>query len=480
MDEIITLASDEEDISSPPRKRINPYLLSNLPNVSITKIRKKKEKKQDIVVLSSDDDNEDEIKKDTEKKVQCTNGKEELGQSSKKQINNDIIQIDDGDAVENNSANDSIEIIDADNESTADVELTKKPCELINAESEDATLSKENEIEDPKDLDEPLPCSSQAKKPPNMILLGQFLKIIEEKTQEEKYTVIRDKIPLLLNYYSKREDTLGDSNDFKNLLLSCSQKAEKSAALAVKGFHDVYQYLKEQVHVDSIEVEKHYVPHIQKLEKAIKQLIKVIKQLEEQEVDFDQEEDSSFLKLERYISRLDKLYKKYCALLKKNPHSGRLTYAKLDFVDSDYNEINRAISKKFNNRKFPSYYEMEKFIEKVAKDNKLDLSEEKIKKESIQCFKRLGELLQNRRRKELYDSHITLINDTDDPAKEDSELNTVLKNSYIEGQKKIDKLVEGFVNRAEESGSSSSDDDSDKSNCVDDTEEQEENNDGKG
>ncbi|XP_057664356.1 RNA polymerase-associated protein LEO1-like [Diorhabda carinulata] len=484
MDEIITLASDEEETVSPPKKRINPYVLNNLPNVSITKVRKIKEKRQDIVVLSSDDDSDDEIKKKPDEKVECTNGKEAVDAN----INNDIIQIDDGDVVENNSVNDSIEIIDADN----DLESTKnldKSCQVISAESEDANTSKDNEIIDDiindildaKESDESVASPSVPDKPPNTILLDQLLKIIEEQTQDEKYTIIREKIPLLLSYYRKRNDNLKDCNDFKILLKSCSEKAEKSAALAVKAFHEVYQYLKEQVNVDSVEVEKRYIPHIQKLEKAIKQLVKVIKHLEEQEVDFDEEEDSAFIKLERYNNRLDKIYKKYCALLNKNPYSGRLTYAKLDFVDSDYNEINRAISKKFSNRKFPSYYEMEKFIGKVAKDNNLNLKEEKIKKESIHCFKRLGELLQNRRRKELYDSHVTLIKDTEDPAKENPELNTILKHNFIEGQKKIDKLVEGFVNRPEESSSSPNDsDDSDKSDDEDEEDQEEDNDDGEG
>lgn len=69
--------------------------------------------------------------------------------------------------------------------------------------------------------------------------------------------------------------------------------------------------------------------------------------------------------------------------MKKNPYSGRLTHAKLDFVDSEYNEINRAINKKYkNNQKFPSYYEMEKYIAKVVEEHKLPLSDAEIKKES--------------------------------------------------------------------------------------------------
>lgn len=77
------------------------------------------------------------------------------------------------------------------------------------------------------------------------------------------------------------------------------------------------------------------------------------------------------------------MHKKYCEILKRNPYSGRITYEKLDFVDSEFNEINRAISKKYkNNEKFPSYYEMEEYIRKVVNEHNLNLAESRIKSES--------------------------------------------------------------------------------------------------
>lgn len=85
----------------------------------------------------------------------------------------------------------------------------------------------------------------------------------------------------------------------------------------------------------------------------------------------------------RFTNRLNKVYLKYCEYLKKNPHAGRITYSKLDFVDSKYNEVNRAISKKYkNNKKFPNYFEMVQFITNVSKENNLELTEKEIETES--------------------------------------------------------------------------------------------------
>ena len=50
--------------------------------------------------------------------------------------------------------------------------------------------------------------------------------------------------------------------------------------------------------------------HIAKLEMALKHCHREIKKLEESEVDFDAEEDSSYLKVARFRQRCVKIYKK--------------------------------------------------------------------------------------------------------------------------------------------------------------------------
>lgn len=73
--------------------------------------------------------------------------------------------------------------------------------------------------------------------------------------------------------------------------------------------------------------------------------------------------------------------------MKSNPYAGRITFSKLNFVDSKYNEVNRAISKNYkDNKKFPSYFEMENFIKQVLQKNQMELSETEIKSESKYIF----------------------------------------------------------------------------------------------
>lgn len=68
---------------------------------------------------------------------------------------------------------------------------------------------------------------------------------------------------------------------------------------AVLAFHRVFQHLKTHMQQSMIEIEEDHVRKVKKLEKIIRLLQKKIKQLEETEVDFNDEEDSSYIILDR-------------------------------------------------------------------------------------------------------------------------------------------------------------------------------------
>ncbi|KAG5894075.1 hypothetical protein JTB14_003932 [Gonioctena quinquepunctata] len=361
--------------------------------------------------------------------------------------------------------------------------VVEDSCEILNESSEESSdkeesSGKENKTENENNscnLSEPSASTSKSNNP-NTILLRDFLSIFKETIKGTKFESLENKIPSLKKYYDKYEEDQGESIDFKQVIEASIAKATQSTGKAVVGFKDIYEYLQEISSADSVEVTAEDRIKLKKLGRTIKLLVSKIKQLEEAEINFDDEEDSTYLQLDRYTRRLNLVHQKYCVLLERNPYSGRLTYSKLDFSDSNYNEINRAISKKFkNNKKFPSYFEMKNFIEKVAEENNLELSEPIIKAESVHCFTKLGELLQNRRRRELYDSHYTLIKDNEDPAKDDPSLNSILQKQYSEGQSKVEKLVQEYVKKQEYGVGSdstgleadSTGDDSDKSDNVD-------------
>ncbi|KAJ8921663.1 hypothetical protein NQ315_010572 [Exocentrus adspersus] len=451
MSDIITLSSDEEDTQPPPKKKIKPSLIID-DVVVISKYNKDTSESSDVVVLS------DEETGDVDKSCSdLHNGENPILKDSVGANSTDSITILD----DQNQEQNEISVATCEKEDIVHINKYNEVNAIKGSGDADISNDKENSVPDSlanesksgnhTSVADDLGEASTSVSPAHSLLLENFLQVCEEKITSSQYEHLKDKqFPVLRKYYRKCGAKLGESTNFLKLVDENMVRAKKSPAAAVISFNEILQYVKEVVNTESVEVSEGHRIKLKKLEKMIKLLLMRIRQLENAEINFDDEEDSSYLQLDRYINRLNKVHKKYCELLEKNPYSGRITYEKLDFVDSEYNEINRAISKKYkNNQKFPSYYEMEEYIRKVVTDHTLDLSESKIKSESVRCFKKLGELLQNRRKKELYDAHYAYIRDSEDPAKIDVELDSTLKQNFTEGQIKIEKICEEYIVKEE-------------------------------
>ncbi|KAL3281468.1 hypothetical protein HHI36_004677 [Cryptolaemus montrouzieri] len=173
-------------------------------------------------------------------------------------------------------------------------------------------------------------------------------------------------------------------------------------------------------------------------------IVEKLEELNEAEIDFDDEVNSTYLKHDKYSQRLCQIYKNI------NPYTGRITHDQLDFVSSHYDVINLAICKKYkNNSVFPSYDELTTFIQKLVDKNELSLSSTEIQVESKHCFQKLGDLLQLRRKRELYEAHSSHILDKRDPAEDDKTLDAILQKNLKEAKKKFDQVCEEFVKKQE-------------------------------
>lgn len=280
-------------------------------------------------------------------------------------------------------------------------------------------------------------------------LVEQFILICDKHFESSRFAEkLQRKMIQVRENFSKCTGIHQDFN-FKKMLLQEISAAEQSALCAVHSFQRIYTYLMDHVVGQTIEVEEDDMPKIKKLDKAMRLILKKIKQLENEEIDFSDEENSSYLQLERYTERLNKIHVKYCQLIKRNPHVGRLLYDKIQFVSAKHNEINYAITKLVKRNTFPTYYDVEKCVRKCVTESKLPLSEGDIKDESLLCFKRIGDLMQSRRKKELYEVHSASGSLNEDPALKDPELSKKLKISYEEGEKKLKEVIEAFVKKQE-------------------------------
>ncbi|KAF7268156.1 hypothetical protein GWI33_018620 [Rhynchophorus ferrugineus] len=371
--------------------------------------------KEDVDLITLTDDEIDEYVEDVRNNGSETNGTSEDTETSLKDnvITNNFVE----------KCGNSIMINDSDEEP-----------EKQNGENNNNQVNR-NSVENGEETrqDEVKPSTSQGKTLRVNNLFKEFLQLVQDKVTGSTFEeMLPTKMPVIQKYFNKY--------DIKKSVNS------NAANCAVISFHKVCKELKAHIYQTTVEIEEDDVRKVKMLEKTIHLLTKKIKQLEETEVNFEADNNSAYIQLDRYQVRLSKVYKKYCEYLKQNPYIGRPIYDRITFVSSNCNIINLALTKKYNNSvHFPSYYELRKYIKKVVDKHKLDLTEDDIDIESKKCFKSLGSILQKKRRQELYDSHLTFIETSEDPAKNDVSLDNALRKSQKEGEEKIKEVCQRFV-----------------------------------
>ncbi|KAF5278874.1 hypothetical protein FQR65_LT03563 [Abscondita terminalis] len=189
-----------------------------------------------------------------------------------------------------------------------------------------------------------------------------------------------------------------------------------------------------------------------KLEKVLLILRKRIKRLDEAEVDFDEEENSSYIKASRYKER-----------------ARRLAYTKLNFTHSQYPEINKLLNKKYKNTiEFPTYFDMDKCIRRHVRVNGIQLSEDALQQEIKFCFEKLGTIMKQRRKLDLYDTHTDFIQDSSkDPASQNEEIEKKLQQNKIIGNTRLEEIYEKYTRMQENGVNPDVSPDSDDSNIED-------------
>ncbi|XP_025831289.1 death domain-associated protein 6 isoform X2 [Agrilus planipennis] len=299
--------------------------------------------------------------------------------------------------------------------------------------------------------------------------LSEFLELcVTIETNEAYKNVILQKIPLLKEVAASIECKYSES-DLIDLIAAIKlnkKQAKENPSMILVYYDKIYRELKSAYYTKNYDTNPKKEKNIRALEKAIYNLRKKISALEEAEVDFDEDENSSYIKMQRYRERAAQLYKRYCGYINENPYKGRPSYSRLDISCSKFPEINRAIDKHFRNKDlFPTYYDMEKLIKKCIERHKLELSKTELNEEVKTCFKKLGELLQARRKRDLGSVHCSYLENLMDPAKDDPDLDKKLKENGEAGEKRINQICEKYVqlqekntelNKTDESNSESS------------------------
>jgi len=201
--------------------------------------------------------------------------------------------------------------------------------------------------------------------------------------------------------------------------------------------------------------------HKKKLERALALCEKKIRQLEETEVDFDDDNDSVYILEAKYKKRYMEIYRKLAACNKLSSNLERRSDKQFKFEDSKYVNINLKLSKFVNRTKqFPDFVDIRQLVEETNQAQSLNLSEIQIHNEAEHIFQAVGKKLKNRRAHDDCDSlysHFKELRPVD-PADNDTSLEEKLQNQQLAGKKRIEKVFQDYVEKQICRGKSASDD----------------------
>jgi hypothetical protein len=94
----------------------------------------------------------------------------------------------------------------------------------------------------------------------------------------------------------------------------------------------------------------------------------MIQRLEEKEVDFDDDSDSSYIRLQRYRERFCKVHEKLCELTGDSV-AYKVNRRRIAFSGTDSSDINRFIEKFVNKTgQFPDFHDILSLVKSVQSD----------------------------------------------------------------------------------------------------------------
>ncbi|XP_061390480.1 daxx-like protein [Musca vetustissima] len=185
---------------------------------------------------------------------------------------------------------------------------------------------------------------------------------------------------------------------------------------------------------------------IKKLNKALYVLTKRIQVLEETAVDWD-DDDSSFLQVERFKKRACQIYEKICDLTGESKNARRLVKKPIKFNETCIPQFNKTLQAFINRTKeFPDYFDVLRMLEHCNTTYNLGLVNFEMKNIAEDAFIKVGKLLQSRRKAELYETVTHYGGNSKDPALVDPALAAKLSENQ-KNHKKISDILEKYARK---------------------------------
>ncbi|KAL5282529.1 DAXX family protein [Megaselia abdita] len=282
-------------------------------------------------------------------------------------------------------------------------------------------------------------------------------------------------------YYSVHPDFIKSKN-FKKIVLKVTEDIQCSPELV---------YIKVKTVVEELRARKKQKPVVMNNEESAKtgskkrddkikilniallRLARRIERVEEEDVDWN-DDNSSYLQVERYKKRACEIYRKICELTGESKNAHRSVKRPILFNGTSFAAFNKTIQTFVNKTKqFPDFYDVYKVLDHCNTTFNFGLGKEEKRKIAEDAFIKIGKLLQDRRKTDLYETvqHFTLSNK--DPALSDPELHAKL-NDNMKKHKSISSIIDKYA-REQDNPKTGSSDTSEETNENDENASQSEN-----
>ncbi|KAK8768954.1 hypothetical protein V5799_014581 [Amblyomma americanum] len=245
---------------------------------------------------------------------------------------------------------------------------------------------------------------------------------------------------------------------------------------------------------ESSSLSRRDIRNIQKLQEYLLELCRSIRQLREEEVDFNEDdEDSAYIQEDRLTKRAWNVWRKLCKLEGRHPNTGCEQYKKFHFTGTIYPAINAEVERLVNNRIFPDFTDIRNLVKRANEQEDLGLDRKETEtiavkmmkaawaevtatcvrncfckagfvntvsdaepdtSEAEEVFTSVGRELQRRRKRDELNSAMAYLDDYGDygrdPAKNDPELRAKLEENTNVYQKRMDDVIQAYVNKQQE------------------------------
>jgi death-associated protein 6 len=332
----------------------------------------------------------------------------------------------------------------------ADLEVTTKkdPLDVNGGANEDIkddsdetknTIDESKEEDNEEETDEAGPSTSKdnsgSQQRKNEIT-EPFKVLIKTCFKAESSSDMKQVVKKLFRYYHQNHSKYITSKAFLKSVKNVTEEIVKEPHLVYKKLTEIIHELDARRKGKTVEVEEKEESKLSEeeevrynvLKKAFKRCKRAIADLEEAEVDWEDDDNSAYLKKFRFEKRACEIYEKMCEITGESKHAHRLIKKPIKFKGTDFPEFNKHLERTCNKKNaFPNYRSVLKTLDFCNKKYKYGLSPDQMKRVAQDGFEKLGKILQQRRKTDLYETTEFYVGKEKDPAKTDPELQAQLE-----------------------------------------------------